>query len=149
MNPDASKFTAFGCELGLFEFNVMPMGLSNSMSTFNRLLTTIFGEYLGKFIIIYVDDILIFSRTIEEHKKHIKIVLDILEKHKLKIKLSKCELFTQEVEFLGHMVGPNQIRPNTDRIKALESTRSRPSQNKFDRSLESRHSTRSSSETSA
>ena len=66
MNPDASRFTAFGCELGLFEFNVMPMGLSNSMSTFNRLLTTIFGEYLGKFIIIYVDDILIFSRTIEE-----------------------------------------------------------------------------------
>ena len=63
----------------------MPMGLPNSMSIFNRLLTTIFGKYLDRFIIIYVDGILIFSRTIQEHKMH-KIVLDIFEKQNLKFK---------------------------------------------------------------
>ena len=120
MQPAAAKYTAFGCELGLFEFNVMPMGLSNSMSTFDRLLTTIFGEPLGVFVIIYVDDVLIFSYNAEDHIKHIRIVIQTLAKHNLKFKLSKCDLFVVVVEFLGHLVGYNSIKPSKDRTNAIE-----------------------------
>ena len=90
LDPNSAKFTAFACEWGLFEYKVMPMGLSNSPATFMRLMNKVFADLIDKgIVIVYMDDILIHSETFAQHLKHVRMVVDLLNQYKLKIKLSK------------------------------------------------------------
>ena len=73
MNPESRPYTAFSCEYGLFEFNVMPMGLTNSGATFQRHMDDIFKNLTDKFLMVYIDDIIVYSVTIEEHFEHLSI----------------------------------------------------------------------------
>ncbi|CAF1640944.1 unnamed protein product, partial [Didymodactylos carnosus] len=91
VRDDDIEKTAFRTRYGHFEFTVLPFGLTNAPPTFMRLMNSIFHEYLDVFVIIYLDDILIYSKNEEDHLKHIKIVLDLLRKHQLFAKKSKCE----------------------------------------------------------
>ena len=93
--------TAFRTRYGHYEFLVMPFGLTNAPATFMHLMHDLFGPLLDKFVIVFLDDILIFSKTPEEHEQHLRQVLEILRKAKLYAKLSKCEFFKSSISFLG------------------------------------------------
>jgi hypothetical protein len=83
--------TAFMTHYGLYEYTVMSFGLTNAPATFMRLMNSVFMEYLDKFVVVYIDDILIFSKTKEEHAEHLRLALTKLREHRLYAKFSKCE----------------------------------------------------------
>nr|GEU76342.1 putative reverse transcriptase domain-containing protein [Tanacetum cinerariifolium] len=100
---DISK-TAFKTRYGHFEFTVMPFGLTNAPAVFMDLINRICKPYLDKFVIMFIDDILIYSRSEEEHEAYLKTILDLLKKEKLYVKFLKGEFWLKEVQFLGHVV---------------------------------------------
>ena len=120
ISPEDVPKTAFRTRYGHFEFLVLPFGLTNAPATFMHLMHQTFREQLDSFVIVFLDDILIYSKTLAEHKQHVKQVLEILRKEKLFAKESKCELFKTEVEFLGHIVGRDGIRMMEDKVKAVQ-----------------------------
>ena len=105
MEEEDIQKTAFTCSYGLYEFTVMPFGLKNAPPTFQRMMNHILKEYLDEFVIVYIDDILIYSKSWEEHMEHLQKVLTRLSEAKLMIKLKKCKFGEQNIEFLGHIVG--------------------------------------------
>jgi hypothetical protein len=115
---DAPK-TAFRTRYGHFEFLVLPFGLTNAPGTFMHLMHETFREFLDDFVLVFLDDILIYSKTLADHKLHVEKVLSTLRKSKLYAKESKCEFFKSEVEFLGHFVGRNGVRMMEDKIEAV------------------------------
>lgn len=119
IHPDDVPKTAFRTRYGHFEFLVLPFGLTNAPATFMHLMHQVFRPLLDRFVLVFLDDILIFSRTPEEHEQHVRQVLDLLRKHKLYAKLSKCELFQSKVEFLGHVVDANGLHMMQEKVKAI------------------------------
>jgi hypothetical protein len=113
------RATAFRTRYGHFEFRVLPFGLTNAPATFMRLMNEIFGPLLDKCVIVFLDDILVFSANPEEHKQHLREVLAILRKHKLYAKLSKCEFFLSSVAFLGHIISAEGIKPDPSKVQAI------------------------------
>jgi len=116
--------TAFRCQLGHFEFKVMPFGLCNAPSTFQALMNNVLrkspsGAELLDFVIVYLDDILIFSRTEEEHLHHIEEVCRRLQAESLYAKRSKCSFGLPEVDFLGHTVSQHGISTDKEKVKAI------------------------------
>lgn len=112
--------TAFSTKFGHYEFTVLPMGLTSAPATFQRLMNDIFMPYLDKFVIIYLDDICIYSRTPEEHLQHLDIVLSLLRTHKLLAKTSKCLFGVTSMEFLGHILSSDGIATDPKKIKAVQ-----------------------------
>lgn len=98
----------------------MPFGLQGAPSTFQRMMNYYLHDFLGDFVICYLDDILIYSKTIQEHLKHLRQVLDILRKNKLFAKGSKCDLFRQEIQFLGFRVRHGEIDKDPLKIEAVQ-----------------------------
>lgn len=111
--------TAFRTRYGHFEFLVLPFGLTNAPGTFMHLMHQAFRPFLDEFVLVFLDDILIFSKTLEEHREHVRRVLETLRREKLFAKDSKCEFFKSEVEFLGHIVGRDGVRMMEDKVKAV------------------------------
>ena len=105
---------------GLYEFLVMAFGLTNAPAIFQDLMQTVFKDQLYIFVLVYIDDILIFSSTEEEHLKHIEQVLKILREYNLYAKLKKCEFFKDQVEYLGHIVSAKGIQVDPRKIQAIE-----------------------------
>nr|GEZ23875.1 retrotransposon protein, putative, Ty3-gypsy subclass [Tanacetum cinerariifolium] len=104
VHEDDIPKTAFRMRYGHFEFMVMLFGLTNAPAVFMDLMNRVCKPYLDKFVIVFIDDILNYSKTKEEHEVHLKLVLELLRKEKLYAKFSKCEFWLQEVHFLGHVV---------------------------------------------
>lgn len=119
IDPQDVPKTAFRTRYGHFEFLVLPFGLTNAPGTFMHLMHQTFREFLDDFVLVFLDDILIFSRTLEEHQLHVEKVLTKLRESKLYAKESKCDFFKEEVEFLGHHVGRNGVRMMEDKVKAI------------------------------
>ncbi len=111
--------TAFVTRYGSYEYTVMSFGLTNAPATFSRLMNYIFMDYLDKFVVVYLDDILVFSKNKEEHAEHLRLVLDKLREHKLYAKYSKCEFWLDEVTYLGHVISKDGIAVNPERIQAI------------------------------
>jgi hypothetical protein len=118
--PDSDKpKTAFKTSHGLYQFRVVSMGLSNAPSFFQRVMNKVFQNQIGKHVLIYLDDILIFSSTPEEHIKHIQQVFQTLRDNNLSLKTSKCHFFQQELKFLGHIVSKDGIKPDPEKVQAV------------------------------
>ncbi|GBG59617.1 hypothetical protein CBR_g49882 [Chara braunii] len=111
--------TAFKTRYGHFEWLVMPFGLTNAPTTFQAAMTTEFRHMLDRFVLIYLDDILVYSRSLDEHVEHLRTVSERLRQAKYKASRDKCEFAQQELEYLGHYVTPQGICPLADKIEAL------------------------------
>jgi hypothetical protein len=105
---DIPKMT-FITKYGLYEFTVMSFGLTNAPAVFMNLMNNIFMDYLDKFVVVFIDDILIYSQSEEKHVDHLKMVLQRLREHQLYAKLSKCEFWIDEVLFLGHIINKDGL----------------------------------------
>ena len=116
---DISK-TAFGTRFGHFEFLVLPFGLTNAPATFMSFMHEVLQPYLDKFVVVFLDDILIYSKDEEEHMQHLELVLQKLRDHHLFAKMSKCAFNLQEVEFLGHVVSSAGIRMDAAKVAAIK-----------------------------
>ena len=119
VQPTDVHKTAFRTRYGHFEFTVMPFGLTNAPATFQESMNNILREFLDQFVVVYLDDILIFSRTKEEHGQHLRKVLGVLRRHQFYAKLSKCEFFRPRVEFVGFRVSDGKIEMMEDKVKAV------------------------------
>ena len=119
MEETSIQKTAFRTNRGHFEFLVMPFGLTNAPATFQRLMNKVFAENLDKFIAVYLDDILIFSRNLDEHWQHLRWALDQLRKAKLYGRLHKCEFLKDQVEYLGFEVGPRGVQASPGKVRAI------------------------------
>lgn len=120
INPADVEKTAFKTKYGQFEFLVMPMGLRNAPATFQALMNSIFRDCIDDFIVVYMDDILIFSESRDDHLKHLRIVLSRLRDHQLYVGRQKYELMTEETEFLGLIVGREGVRIGDDRKQLVK-----------------------------
>ncbi|KAA3473764.1 RNA-directed DNA polymerase-like protein [Gossypium australe] len=117
-DSDVTK-TAFRSRYGHYEFLVMPFGLTNAPAIFMDLMNHIFWPYLYKFVVVFIDDILIYSRDQNEHAEHLSMVLQILREKELYAKFSKSEFWLKEVRFLGHIVSGDGIRVDPSKISAI------------------------------
>src|SRR4051812_30235257 len=111
--------TAFTTRYGLYEYTVMSFGLTNPPATFSRMINSIFMEYLDKFVMVYLDDILIYSKNEAEHVEHLRLVLMKLREHRLYAKFSKCEFLLPELTYLGHVISAKVIAVNPERVQAV------------------------------
>jgi hypothetical protein len=111
--------TAFTTRYGLYEYTVMSFGLTNALATFMRLMNSVFMEYLDKFVVVYIDDILIYSKTEEEHAKHLRLALTKFHEHRLYAKFSKCEFWLNKLVFLGHVLSVNGVAVIPDKVQSV------------------------------
>jgi hypothetical protein len=104
--------TAFTTHYGLFEYTVMSFGLTNAPAYFMNLMNKVFMKFLDKFVVVFIDDILVYSKTEEEHAEHLRLVLGTLREHQLYAKFSKCEFWLKELGFLGYPLTPQKSPPS-------------------------------------
>jgi hypothetical protein len=115
--------TAFITRYGLYEYMVMSFGLTNAPAYFMHLINKVFMEYLDKFVVVFIDNILIFSKNEEEHDEHLRLVLQKLRENQLYAKLKKCEFWLKEVSFLGHIISQGGISVDPSKVKDVLSWR--------------------------
>jgi hypothetical protein len=111
--------TAFTTRYGLYEYTVMSFGLTNAPAYFMYLMNKVFMEYLDKFVVVFIDDILVYSKTKEEHTQHLRMILQKLREHRLYAKRSKWEFLLKEVTFLGHVVSNGGISVDPSKVKDM------------------------------
>lgn len=117
-SEDVEK-TAFRTHHGHFEFLVMPFGLANAPSTFQSVMNSVFQKMLMKCVLVFFDDILIYSKSWEQHMEHVRIVLVTLRTHKLFLKQSKCAFEEREIGYLGHVIAQDGIKVDKSKITAV------------------------------
>ena len=109
ISPEDIPKTAFRTRYGHYEFTVMPFGLTNAPAAFMALMNNIFTPYLDQFVVVFIDDILVYSKDEDQHAEHLRVVLQTLREHKLYAKFTKCEFWLRKVSFLGHIVSSEGI----------------------------------------
>jgi hypothetical protein len=108
--------TAFTTRYGFFEYTVMSFGLTNAPAYFMNLMNKVFMKFLDKFVVVFIDDILVYSKTEEEHAEHLRLVLGTLREHQIYAKFRKCEFWLKEVGFLGHVISARGVCMDPSKI---------------------------------
>jgi len=121
MHVDDIEKTAFRTHEGHFEFLVMPFGLTNAPATFQSLMNVVLQPFLRKFVLVFFDDILIYSPSWSQHLQHINMVLSALRDNQLKLKRSKCSFATSSVSYLGHVITAHGVAMDQDKVEAVSS----------------------------
>jgi hypothetical protein len=111
--------TAFVTRYGSYEYTVMSFGLTNAPSYFMNMMNKVFMEFLDKFVVVFIDDILFYYKSNEEHEKHLRLIMEKLQEHKLYAKFSKCEFWLSEVAFLGHIVSKEGIAVDPSKVTVV------------------------------
>lgn len=119
MQPEDISKTAFRTKFGLYEFTVMPFGLTNAPATFQKTMNKVLTPYLNKFVIVYLDDILIYSRSKEEHYEHLRKVLAVLRDYGFYCKRSKCEFGRTSLPYLGFVVSSKGVQTDPKKVQAI------------------------------
>jgi hypothetical protein len=109
--------TAFRTRYGLYEYTVMCFGLTNAPTYFMYLMNEVFMEYLDRFVVVFIDNILVFSKTMEEHEDHLRLVLEKLRSNQLYAKFSKCEFWLTKVAFLGRIISAGGVSVDSGKVK--------------------------------
>ena len=111
--------TAFRTHEGLFEFKVMPLGLTNAPVTFQALMNDVLGPFLRRFVLVFFDDILIYSSSWSDHLRHVKLVLEAMRTHQLFLKRSKCSFGEESMAYLGHVISAEGVAMDGAKILAV------------------------------
>ena len=119
--PGDCEKAAFVTRYGLFEYTVLPLGLCNAPSTFQRLMNLVMHGFIDKFVLVYLDDVLVYSDNEDEHEAHLLQVFDRLREHKLQSKLKKCEFGKSHMKYLGHVVGSGKLSVDREKVAAVTS----------------------------
>ena len=120
LDDESREKTAFVTHSGLYEFLVLPFGLTNAPSTFERLMDIVLNRLTWKIALIYIDDIIVFSKSFDEHLHHLEIVFQRLREAGIKLKPSKCDFGKSEVNFLGHVITKDGVMPDPEKIRAVK-----------------------------
>jgi hypothetical protein len=120
MHPEDNHKTAFRTHRGHFEFLVMPFGLTNAPSTFQALMNDVLQPFLRKFVLVFFDDILVFSRSRSEHLQHVKLVFQTLRENKLALKQAKCSFGAEKVAYLGHIISAAGVAMDPSKVEVVE-----------------------------
>jgi hypothetical protein len=119
IRPSDIPKTAFSTRHGLYEFTIMSFGLTNAPAYFMNLMNKVFMEYLDRFVVVFIDGILIYSKNDSEHEEHLRMVLQKLWDNRLYVKFSKCEFWLDEVPFLGHIISKGGISVDPTKVKEI------------------------------
>ena len=119
MHSESKEKTAFACHVGHFQYRRMPFGLTNTPATFQRLMSQLFSGKAWEFVFVYLDDLLIVSKSVDEHLEHLRKVLDRLMKVGLKLKPTKCVFARERVDYLGHTLSAEGVQPNSAKVEAV------------------------------
>ena len=118
-NEDVVKTTCV-TYYGAFEFLVMPFGLTNAPTTFCTLINQVFHDFLDKFVVVYLDDIVVYSSLLEKYVAHLKLVFKRLRQHQLFVKWEKCSFAQERIKFLGHIIEHKGIRIDLEKVRAIQ-----------------------------
>ena len=121
MDLASIKKTAFNTRIGKYKFLVMPFGLYNAPATFQTLINKVLCKFLWKFVVVYLDNILIYLKTKEDYADHLQQVFAVLQQESLYVSVKKCVIGVQEVQFCGHLVTINHTRPLQDKVEIIRS----------------------------
>ena len=119
MHSDSVKYITFKTFFSMYQYNVLPFDLTEGLSSWQCYMNDILFEFLGKFCSVYLDDILIYSNSLSEHKEHVRKVLAAIQTAGLQIDIDKSEFYVQETRFLGVIVGANGIKMDPIKIEAI------------------------------
>jgi hypothetical protein len=119
IRPSDIPKTAFSTRYGLYEFTVMSFGLTNAPAYFMNLTNKVFMEYLDRFVVVFIDDIIIYSKSDSDHEEHLRLVLQKLRENQLYAKNSKCEFWIDKVSFLGHIISNGGISVDPAKVKEI------------------------------
>ena len=120
MDEESKQYTAFTLgSMGLYECESMPFGLCNAPATFQRFMQNCLGELNLTYCLIYLDDVIVFSETPEEHLQRMRVVFDHLREHGLKLKPSKCDVFKSEINYLAHHVSQKGVLPSKNNLESI------------------------------
>lgn len=120
MDPKDAQKTAFSTPLGHYEFTRMPFGLKNAPAVFQRMMNTVLTGLQGLQCFVYLDDIVIYANSIQDHEIKLRNIFERLDKNNLKLQLDKCEFMRKEVAYLGHVITENGVKPNPDKIQVIK-----------------------------
>ena len=119
MLPEDEYKTTFKTHHGHYQFKVMPFGLTNAPTTFQCIMNQVLHPFLRKFVMVFLDDILIYSNSLEDHLIHLQQVLEVLRVNKLYLKASKCSFAQQSLEYLGHIISDKGVATDNSKIQAM------------------------------
>jgi hypothetical protein len=111
--------TTFQTRYGHYEFVVVPFGLTNAPATFMCLMNNVLSKFLDKFVLVFINDILIYSKNREEHEEHLRLVLQVLREHQLYAKFSKCDFFQKQIHYLGHVLSKEGVAVDPHKIMSI------------------------------
>ena len=120
MDPDSKSKAEFTCHMGLYQYRRVPFGLTNAPAMFQRLMNQLFSGNIWNFVFVYLDDLLIVSRSFQEYLEHVEKVLTRLEEAGLRLKPSKCAFAQEKVEYLGHTLSSSGVSPNDKKVQAVK-----------------------------